>query len=68
MDNLTNDRLHSNGKKALYPTFVNMGDQETLEGTLDLFIIKMRARRKVNMDLKPMDGILVDKHLNMVKF
>ena len=68
MNNMTNDRLHSNRQKALYPTFVNVGDQETLEGTTDLFIIKLRANRKVNFDLKLIDGILVDKHLNVVKF
>ncbi|MBE7172669.1 MAG: DUF5110 domain-containing protein [Williamsia sp.] len=68
MTNMTNDRLHSNGRKALYPTFANIGDQETVEGTTDLFIIKLKANRKVNVDLKLTDGILVDKQLNVVKF
>ena len=68
MENMTNDRLHSNSQKALYPTFVNVGDQETLEGTMDLFVIKLKAKRKVNFELKPMDGLLVDKHLDVVKF
>jgi alpha-glucosidase (family GH31 glycosyl hydrolase) len=68
MENMTNDRLHSNGKKSLYPTFVNIGDQELLEGTKDLFVIKFKARRKVNFNLKPVDGIMVDRHLNTVKF
>ncbi|HWJ27447.1 MAG TPA: discoidin domain-containing protein, partial [Flavisolibacter sp.] len=68
MENMTNDRLHSNGQKALYPTFMNIGDQELLEGTEDLFVIKLKAKRKVNFDLKMKDGLLVDQHLNVVKF
>lgn len=68
MDNLTNDRLHTNGVKALYPTFVNIGDKETLNGTEDLFIIKLKAKQRVRFDLKPSEGILVDKNLNTHKF
>lgn len=68
MENLTNDRLHTNGTKALYPTFVNIGNQETLEGTGDLFILKFKAKRKVKFDLQPVDGFLVDKNLNMLRF
>lgn len=64
MLNMTNDRLHTNGVKALYPTFVNVGAKETLEGTQDLFIIKLKAKEKLKFDLKPLDGILVDKELN----
>lgn len=68
MENLTNDRLHSNGTKALYPTFVNLGDKETLQGTSDLFVLKLKAKRKVKFDLKAMDGMLVDKKLGSQKF
>ena len=68
MDNLTRDRLHTNGVKALYPTFVNIGDQETLKDTEDLFIIKFKAKRKLKFDLKMEDGILIDKKLNTIKF
>lgn len=68
MENLTNDRLHTNGVKSLYPTLVNVGNQETLEGTADLFVIKLKARQKVKFDLKLIDGILVDKKLNTKKF
>lgn len=68
MENLTNDRLHSNGTKALYPTFVNLGDKETLEGTSDLFVLKLKAKRKVKFDLKAVDGLLVDKKLISQKF
>lgn len=68
MENLTNDRLHSNGTKALYPTFVNLGDKETLEGTEELFVLKLKAKRKVKFDLKAVDGLLVDKKLISQKF
>ncbi|MDH6534108.1 hypothetical protein M2101_000766 [Parabacteroides sp. PM5-20] len=65
MNDLTKDRLHSNGVKALYPTFVNTGKKESLEGTEDLFIIKMKAKKKLKFSLKITDVILVDKNLNM---
>ncbi|WP_455640286.1 TIM-barrel domain-containing protein [Parabacteroides sp.] len=68
MENLTYDRLHTSGQKALYPTFVNLGDKETLEGTADLFILKLKAKRKVKFNLKAIDGLLVDRNLNMCKF
>lgn len=67
MENLTNDRLHSNGDKVLYPAFVNMGNQEAIEGTSDLFIIKLKAKQKVNFNLKPSHMMLVDKNLNTLK-
>ena len=66
MRNLTNDRLHSNGMKVLYPTYVNMGDKPSLEGDADLMIIKFKAKRKLTFTLKASDGLLVDKHLNSI--
>ena len=68
MENLTYDRLHTNGVKSLYPTFVNLGAKEALEGTNDLFILKLKAKRAVKFDLKAIDGVLVDKNLNTRKF
>ncbi|MBB2148913.1 TIM-barrel domain-containing protein [Pedobacter gandavensis] len=68
MENMTYDRLHTNGKKALYPTFINLGDKEVLTGSSELFIIKLKAKRKVKFDLKAIDGVLVDKNLNSVTF
>lgn len=68
MENLTNDRLHTNGNKALYPTFVNVGDKATLEGNADLFILKFKAKRNLKFNLKIQDGILVDKNLHTHKF
>lgn len=67
MENLTNDRLHTSGDKALYPTFVNIGDKEPVEGTKELFVLKFKARRDVKFDLKLKDGMLVDKKLNTKK-
>lgn len=68
MENLTYDRLHTNGQKSLYPTFVNVGDKASVNGDADLFIIKLKAKRNVTFNLKPVDGLLVDKGLNVVKF
>lgn len=59
---------HTSGQKALYPTFVNLGDKQVLEGSEDLFTIKLKTKRKVTFNLKAVDGILVDKNLNMQKF
>lgn len=68
MENLTNDRLHTNGTKSLYPTFVNIGEHESLEGDSDLFVIKLKAKRKVTFKLTATDGYLVDKLLNVHTF
>lgn len=68
MENVTNDRLHSNREKVLYPTFVNLGNQETLEGSKELFIIKFRANQNLTFNLKVIEGILIDKNLNTEKF
>lgn len=68
MENLTNDRLHTNGSKAVYPTFVNVGEKELLSGDQDLFILKFKAKRPVEFKLKAIDGFLVDRKLNTLKF
>ncbi len=68
MQNMTNDRLHSNGRKALYPTFVNIGDQDVLSGTTELFTIQFRAKRPLHYTPEPVDGVLVDRQLNTLKF
>jgi hypothetical protein len=68
MRNLTNDRLHTNGVKALYPTFVNTGHKDTLEGDSDLLVIRLKAKRNVTFDLKATDGHLVDRKMNVHRF
>ncbi|MGV8878629.1 MAG: TIM-barrel domain-containing protein [Sphingobacteriaceae bacterium] len=68
MENLSNDRLHSDGDKVLYPTFVNIGNKSTLNGSEVLFIIKLKAKQDVIFNLKPVNGILVDKGLRYIYF
>ncbi len=68
LHNLTYDRLHSNGQKALYPTFVNKGYEWTLEGDKELFVLKFRAKKNATFKLKVRDGLLVDRALNTISF
>ena len=68
MENLTYDRLHTNGVKSLYPTFVNIGKQEAVNGSEELFVLKLKAKRIVRFELTLKDGILVDKELRMHQF
>ena len=69
MVNLTYDRLHTNGQKALYPTFVNRGNNFLLEeGNPDLFVLKFRAKKAFKFNLKAIDGLLVDRNLGSVSF
>lgn len=64
MRNLTYDRLHTNGQKALYPTFVNCGEHPYLEGDTVLMTIRFRAKQKTRVNLQAKDALLVDKYLN----
>ena len=68
MENLTNDRLHTDGEKVLYSTFVNVGDKPAVEGDVELFVIRLKAKGDVQFDLKARNGVLVDKSLNRVTF
>lgn len=69
MVNLTYDRLHTNGQKELFPTFVNRGNNFLLdEGDHNLFIIKFRAKKAGKFTLKAKDGMLVDRNLGTVNF
>jgi len=69
MVNLTYDRLHTNGQKALYPTFVNRGNNFLLEeGDHDLFVIKFRAKTAGKYTLKATDGLLIDRNLGTATF
>ena len=67
MENLTYDRLHKNGQKALYPTFVNTGNKAVLSGTADLVEITFKARRSGKLNLQMQDVMLVDKKLNTIE-
>jgi hypothetical protein len=68
MENMTYDRLHTSGVKALYPTFVNIGNKKALNGTCDLCVLKFKAKKQIKFDLKMRDGLLVDKNLNTLSF
>ncbi len=68
MQNFTNDRLHSDGEKVLYPTFVNVGNKETIEGSGELFLIQLKAKRNLKFNLEAKQGLLVDKRLNSIQF
>ena len=68
MENLTKNRLHTNGTTALYPTFVNLGEAKKINGNGTLFTIRMKAKRNVKFSLQAVDGYIVDKFLNSVKF
>lgn len=52
MENLTNDRLHTNGQKILYPTFLNIGEQDLLNGNLELFKIILKSKKAQDFKLK----------------
>lgn len=61
MVNLTYDRLHTNGSKVLYPTFVNRGNKPELNGSEKLMTIRFKARKKAAFKSQPADIILVDR-------
>ena len=65
MQNMTNDRLHSNGDRVLYPTFVNIGRQPLLHGDQPLFRLHFKALRAINWDKQRLVylGLLVDPQL-----
>lgn len=69
MVNLTYDRLHSDKTKALYPTFINRGNNFLLEeGDPELFRLKFRATKACKFDVRAIDGMLIDRNLGMKAF
>lgn len=68
MQNFSKSRLHGNGETAVYPTFVNVGEQAVIGGDGALFKVVLKAKRNVRFNLKAVDGILVDKALNSIGF
>ena len=65
MENISKDRLHSDGSKLLYPTFVNIGEQPAIEGTHDLFTIKLKTRKACKPSFKFSNLMMVDKFLRV---
>lgn len=45
MENMTRDRLHSDGSRAVYPTFVNLGSKPLVSGNGLLFRVKFVLSR-----------------------
>ncbi len=68
MRNFTNDRLHSNGQKSLYPTFINVGNKPLLEGSDDLFVLRFKVKKAGAFGPKMTDGILVGRNLQKSEF
>jgi hypothetical protein len=68
MKNLTYNRLHTNGDRVLYPTYVNIGSKSMVETDGTLITIKFKAKKDFNFNLKLTKGLLVDKYLNVLEF
>ena len=68
MYNMTYDRLHTSGQKALYPTFVNLGMQNLIEGDVELMRITFKARQNTKWNGKMTDGLLVSRYNKSVTF
>lgn len=68
MYNMTRDRLHTNGQKALYPTLVNIGNGNVLDGDCELMQLTFKAVRDADIKVNATDGILVDKRNRAVTF
>jgi len=68
MENMTYNRLHTNGDRVLYPTFTNIGDQAVIEGNETILTIRFKAKSDLKFNLELQSGLLVDKYLNTVKF
>ena len=69
MENLTLRPPAYQRSKGALSYFRQSREQTSAQrGSEDLFTIKLKAKRKVTFNLKAVDGILVDKNLNMQKF
>ena len=68
MVNYTRDRLHTNGDRALYPTFFNLGNNWQLEGDGELFTLLFKAKRQGSYVPKVRDGMLVDRNMTIAPF
>lgn len=63
MRNMTYDRHHTDGSQVLYPTFVNIGQQHTIEGSATLFVIHFKALRAFRAPKASAKGMLVSNNL-----
>lgn len=67
LDNYTRDRLHTNGHKAVYVTFVGKGDARPIDGDHVLCTLRFKAVKAGAVNLKAKDLILVDKELRSIQ-
>ena len=63
LNNFSLDRLHTNGVKAFYPTFVGVDNAEPINGDVTLATVRFKARTSGPVKLKATDIILVDRQL-----
>ncbi len=63
MRNMTYDRHHTDGSQVLYPTFVNIGEQPTIEGNATLFTLHFKANRAFRAPKASVKGLLVSRGL-----
>ncbi len=63
MRNMTYDRHHTDGSQVLYPTFVNVGEKATLEGSATLFTLHFKAVRAFRAPKVNAKGLLVSRSL-----
>ena len=64
MKNYSKNRMHGNGETAVYPTFINEGNQGTVNGDGALVKVTLRAKTDIVFNIADVDGVIVDKHLN----
>ena len=66
LDNFSRDRLHTNGKKAVYVTFVGVGNVNPLAGDELLCTLRFKACASGPLKLRANDILLVDRQLRTV--
>lgn len=67
MYNMTYDRLHTDGSKVLYPTFVNLGTKTLLNGNGTVARIRFRAKQRATFDTKTAGNfIITDRSLHSI--
>ncbi len=63
LNNFSRDRLHTNGQKAFYPTFVGVDNRKPVEGDVVIATIRFKAKTGGALKLKATDIMLVDRQL-----
>ena len=59
MKNYSKNRLHGNGTTAIYPTFINEGNQATIGGDIELARVTLKAKKNVIMILSSLPDLAV---------